>query len=177
MKNFDRRKFIKTTSLSAAFASSSNLFSNKPRSSDQKYMGDFAAPRLDKIKIALIGVGSRGQGHVKRFGSFPNTQIVAISDLHETNISKSLSIIDNLKTSNSHINPKTYSGNKDKWRIMLKETDADIVIISTDWDTHGIMAIESMKNNMHAFVEVPLATTIKDLWEIVNTSEIGRAHV
>ena len=54
---------------------------------------------------------------------------------------------------------------------MLKETDADIVIISTDWDTHGIMAIESMKNNMHAFVEVPLATTIKDLWEIVNTSE------
>ena len=47
---------------------------------------------------------------------------------------------------------------------MLKETDADIVVISTDWDTHGIMAIETMKNNMHAFVEVPLANTIKDLW-------------
>ena len=176
MKNFDRRKFIKTTSLSAAFASSSNLFSNKPRSSGQKYMGDFAAPKLDKIKIALIGVGYRGQGHIKRFGSFPNIQIVAISDLHETNISKSLSIIDNLKTSNSHINLKTYSGNKDKWRIMLKETDADIVIISTDWDTHGIMAIESMKNNMHAFVEVPLANTIKDLWEIVDTSEKYQKH-
>ena len=99
MKNFDRRKFIKTTSLSAAFASSSNLFSNRLRSPDQKYMGDFAAPKLDIIKIALIGVGYRGQGHIKRFGSFPNTKIVAISDLYETNISKSLSIIDNLKTS------------------------------------------------------------------------------
>ena len=32
-------------------------------------MGDFIAPRLDKIKIALIGVGYRGQGHIKRFGS------------------------------------------------------------------------------------------------------------
>ena len=176
MKNFDRRKFIKTTSLSAAFASSSNLFSNRLRSPDQKYMGDFAAPKLDIIKIALIGVGYRGQGHIKRFGSFPNTKIVAISDLHETNISKSLSIIDNLKTSKSHTNPKTYYGNKDKWRLMLKETDADIVVISTDWDTHGIMAIETMKNNMHAFVEVPLANTIKDLWEIVNTSEKFQKH-
>ena len=42
MKNFDRRKFIKTTSLSAAFASSSNLFSNRLRSPDQKYMGDLS---------------------------------------------------------------------------------------------------------------------------------------
>ena len=132
-------------------------------------MGDFAAPKLDIIKIALIGVGYRGQGHIKRFGSFPNTKIVAISDLHETNISKSLSIIDNLKTSKYHTNPKTYYGNKDKWRLMLKETNADIVVISTDWDTHGIMAIETMKNNKHAFVEVPLANTIKELWEIVNT--------
>ena len=65
MKNFDRRKFIKTTSLSAAFASSSNLFSNRLRSPDQKYMGDFAAPKLDIIKIALIGVGYRGQGTLR----------------------------------------------------------------------------------------------------------------
>ena len=65
MKNFDRRKFIKTTSLSAAFASSSNLFSKEQRPSEQKYMGEFAAPKLDKIKIAFIGVGYRGQGHIK----------------------------------------------------------------------------------------------------------------
>ena len=176
MKNFDRRKFIQTTSLSAAFSYSSSLFSNNSRPSDQKYMGNFSAHKLDKIKIAFIGVGHRGQGHIMRFGSFPHTQIVAICDLHETNISKSLSIINNLNAKNTTINIKTYWGNENKWKQMLKETDADIVIISTNWNNHGIMAIESMKNNMHAFVEVPLANSIKDLWEIVNTSEKYQKH-
>ncbi len=133
-------------------------------------MGDFIAPRLDKIKIALIGVGYRGQGHIRRFGSIKNTQIVAISDLHEVNISKSLSIIKDLKTSKSHKNVKTYWGDEDKWRLMLKETNADIVIISTNWNTHGVMAVESMKNDLHAFVEVPMATSIKELWDIVERS-------
>ncbi|MDA9596765.1 hypothetical protein N9R95_00005, partial [Flavobacteriaceae bacterium] len=33
------------------------------------------------------------------------------------------------------------------------------------------MAIESMKQGAHAFVEVPLALNLKDLWDIVDTSE------
>ncbi len=176
MSLFDRRKFIKTTSLSAAFASTQSLYSYKPRSSKNKYMGGYAAPKLDKIKIALIGVGNRGQGHIKRFGSIQNTQIVALSDLYETNISKSLSIIKSLKTSMSHTNPKTYWGNENNWKIMLDETDADIVVISTNWNNHAIMAIESMKNKMHAFVEVPMATSIKDLWQIVDISEKYQKH-
>ena len=35
------------------------------------------------------------------------------------------------------------------------------------------MAIESMKKNVHAFVEVPIATTIEDMWKIIDTSENG----
>ena len=99
MSFYDRRRFLKTTAISSAFLTTTKLDA-KIHSSESKgkYMGDFIAPRLDKIKIALIGVGYRGKGHIVRFGSIPNTQIVAISDLHEVNISKSLSIIDNLKT-------------------------------------------------------------------------------
>ena len=33
------------------------------------------------------------------------------------------------------------------------------------------MAIESMKSGAHAFVEVPIATNIKYLWNIVDTSD------
>ena len=60
--------------------------------------------------LELIGVGYRGQGHIKRFGSIKNTEIVAISDLHEVNISKGLSIINSLKTSENHNNVNTYWG-------------------------------------------------------------------
>ena len=93
MSFFDRRRFLKTTAISSALLATNKLNAEITTSQSKgKYMGDFIAPRLDKIKIALIGVGYRGQGHIKRFGSIENTEIVAISDLHEINISKSLSI-------------------------------------------------------------------------------------
>ena len=59
---------------------------------------------------------------------------------------------------------------------MLKEVKPDAVFISTNWENHAPMAIETMKNGAHAFVEVPMATTIEDLWKIVNTSEKTRKH-
>ncbi|MDA9658739.1 Gfo/Idh/MocA family oxidoreductase, partial [Flavobacteriaceae bacterium] len=70
----------------------------------------------------------------------------------------------------------TYWGGENKWKTMLKEVKPDIVFISTNWNSHGEMAIETMKNNAHAFVEVPLALSIKKLWEIVNTSEKYNKH-
>ena len=174
MSKFDRRNFIKTTSLSAAFASTSSLYSFNSRSSNQKYMGDFASPKLKNIKAAFIGVGYRGKGHLKLFSSLPETEVVAISDLYEDNIIDSLKIIKKLKKPVDKIN--TYWGGKNKWKTMLKEVRPDIVFISTNWKNHGVMAVETMKNNAHAFVEVPLALSINELWEIVNTSEKYNKH-
>jgi predicted dehydrogenase len=59
---------------------------------------------------------------------------------------------------------------------MLKEVKPDIVFISTNWKNHGVMAVQTMKNNAHAFVEVPLALSINELWKIVNTSEKYSKH-
>ncbi len=174
MSKFDRRKFIKTTSLSAAFASTTSLYSSNSRVSGQKYMGDFAAPKLKNIKAAFIGVGYRGKGHLKLFASLSGTEVVAISDLYEENIEKSLKILTDLNKPVEKIN--TYWGGENKWKTMLKEVKPDIVFISTNWKNHGVMAVETMKNNAHAFVEVPLALSINELWEIVNTSEKYNKH-
>ena len=38
------------------------------------------------------------------------------------------------------------------------------------------MAIESMKKGAHAFVEVPIAVTLKEMWKIVDTSEQTQKH-
>lgn len=174
MSKFDRRKFIKTTSLSAALASTPSLYSFKSRSSDQKYMGDFASPKLKNIKAAFIGVGYRGKGHLNLFASLTGTEVVAISDLYEDNIKASMKILEKLNKPVDKI--KTYWGGENKWKTMLNEVKPDIVFISTDWNSHGEMAIETMKNNAHAFVEVPLALSIKQLWEIVDTSEKYNKH-
>jgi len=174
MSMIDRRKFIKTTSLSAAFASTTSLYSFKSRSSDQQYMGDFASPKLQNIKAAFIGVGYRGKGHIKLFASLPGTEVVGISDLYEDNVEASMDIINKLNKPTKKI--KTYWGNENKWKTMLKDVKPDIVFISTNWNSHGEMAIETMKNYAHAFVEVPLALNINELWNIVNTSEKYKKH-
>ena len=174
MSMIDRRKFIKTTSLSAAFASTTSLYSFKSRSSDQQYMGDFASPKLLNIKAAFIGVGYRGKGHIKLFASLPGTEVVGISDLYEDNVEASMDIINKLNKPTKKI--KTYWGNENKWKTMLKDVKPDIVFISTNWNSHGEMAVETMKNYAHAFVEVPLALNINELWNIVNTSEKYKKH-
>ena len=174
MSMIDRRKFIKTTSLSAAFASTTSLYSFKSRSSDQQYMGDFASPKLQNIKAAFIGVGYRGKGHIKLFASLPGTEVVGISDLYEDNVEASMDIINKLNKPTKKI--KTYWGNENKWKTMLKDVKPDIVFISTNWNSHGEMAVETMKNYAHAFVEVPLALNINELWNIVNTSEKYKKH-
>jgi predicted dehydrogenase len=59
---------------------------------------------------------------------------------------------------------------------MLQEVKPDVVFISTPWTLHAPMAIEVMKQKAHAFVEVPLALTIEEMWEIVDTSERTQKH-
>ena len=46
-------------------------------------MGDFAAPKLDKVRCAFIGVGARGSGHCSQIGAIEGTEVVAICDLYE----------------------------------------------------------------------------------------------
>ena len=59
---------------------------------------------------------------------------------------------------------------------MLQEVKLDAVIIATNWNNHARMAIETMKQGAHAFVEVPIGVTLAEMWEIVDTSERTQKH-
>jgi len=179
MKNFDRRTFIKKSSLSAAslYATSNLAFSNgyEKKASGGKYMGDFAAPKIQTVRIAIIGVGGRGYGHAKQLASIEGTEIVAISDLHEDLVDRSVSSCVDLGDGR-HQNIARYFGEENQWKKILTEVKPDAVIIATNWNNHATMAIESMKHGAHCFIEVPIAVTIKEMWDIVNTSEQTQKH-
>ena len=81
MKRFDRRKFLKTTTFSAAAISTSGLISgyknqDKILEPSLNYMGDFSAPKLETIRTAFIGVGARGSGHLKAFSNIEGVEVV-----------------------------------------------------------------------------------------------------
>ena len=87
MKSLNRRNFLKKTSLSTAslYLASSIACSQEKEAtpSGGSYMGDFKDKKLEKVRIALIGVGARGSGHARQLAAIEGTEIVAISDLYE----------------------------------------------------------------------------------------------
>ena len=176
-----RKDFLKLSSASALLlglkSHSLNLYeSNDYKKNNSQYMGDFSAPKLDVVRVAFIGVGARGSGHAKQIAAIEGTEVVGISDLYKDLAEKSSYICQEIGNGKRHKNIAIYSGDKNKWMAMLKEVKPDAVFISTNWDNHAPMAIQTMESGAHAFVEVPMATTIEDLWDIVNTSEKTRKH-
>ena len=181
MKNYNRRKFLKTTAISAAGLTAASTLSNcdssnSTPSSKGNYMGDFAAPKLKTIKTAFIGLGARGSGHLKSIAKLEGVEIVALSDLYEENIERNNKIANDIGKGERHKNIVKYWGKENKWKLMLEEIKPDVVFISTNWNNHAPMAIFSMLKGAHAFVEVPIGVTMEDMWNIVNTSEETQKH-
>ena len=174
-----RRKFIQTASLGSAALSSlhlSNAPTLAPRPTKSKYMGGFQAKPLQKIKAAFIGLGYRGKDHLQNFGTLEGTEVVALCDLYQENVNKKLVLLQKIRPEYSETQPKMYWGDENQWKIMLEEVRPDVVFISTNWVNHAPMAIGSMEHGAHAFVEVPLATSIADLWAIIESSERTHKH-
>ena len=168
-----RRKFINQTTiagLSLGGFSFVNSCETEPQKNHHTYMGGFKGKPISQIKAAFVGVGDRGRVHARNFKSFKGTEIVGICDLYETRVK------DTIRSLNIEKSIKGYWGKDNLWIKMIEETKPDVVFISTNWDNHAKMAIKSMELGSHAFVEVPLANTIEDLWKIVNTSEKNRKH-
>ena len=176
MKNYNRRNFLKKSSLGVVGASTLSLScqENMSKSSPGTYMGDFADKPIDNIKAAFIGLGARGPGHLKNFATLENTKVVALCDLYNDNVEREQKRLQSYNSNSNDV--KLYWGDENKWKVMLKEVKPDIVFISTNWKNHAPMVIQSMKDGAHAFCEVPLAITTQEMWDIVNTSEKTQKH-
>ncbi len=181
MKNLDRRKFIKRTAYSGAGLAIGTSLTNcaTPQAipaSEGTYMGGFAAPKLETVRAAFIGVGYRGPNHLRFLAGFDGFEVVAISDLYEDNVKKEVEFCEKIGDGKRHQNIAQYFGGEEKWKLMLEEVKPDVVFVCTNWKNHAPMVIEAMKKGAHAFVEVPMALTIEEMWEIVNTSEETKKH-
>jgi predicted dehydrogenase len=184
MSRSNRRNFLKRSSLSGAALLTGGLLTNCATpggavpvpAREGEYMGGFAAPPIPKLRVAFIGVGNRGGQHLQFLAGLPNTEVVAISDLYEDKVLKWKEVAEGVGKGQRHAGIAIYHGDENRWQTMLTETKPDAVFIATDWRTHAPMAIRAMEGGAHAFVEVPIALTLEEMWAIVNTSERTQKH-
>lgn len=135
----------------------------------------FKTDAISKVKVGIIGLGNRGSGLLEMFDWLLKEQfaeIVALSDLRENQVSKAL---DWLKGKQDSI-PKTYFKGENDWKNLTLQDNVDLVLITTPWRWHTPMAIEAMNQGKHVASEVPIAYTLSDCWQLVETAEKTRKH-
>jgi predicted dehydrogenase len=176
-----RRQFLKTLGGASAGLAAANMavqaaVNTPPRLSGAHYMGDFAAPKLDKIKVAIIGCGARGGGHYNHLSTFEGTEFVGICDLYEDLAQRAKKKVLANGKGTRHQNVKLYHGDKFAYQKMLAETKPDLVYVVTPWEWHAPMAVDAMNAGAHVCCEVPLTTSLEECWKVIDTSEKTRKH-
>ena len=136
-----------------------------------KHILGLACPKIDTIKIAIIGLGNRGMMAIERLPQIPTVKIVAISDIDSNKVNKALKYLGNKKL----ILPEIYYGSND-WELICQSKDIDLVYVCTHWELHAPIAIYAMEHDKHVAVEVPAALTVKECWKLVKTAEKTRKH-
>ena len=151
-KKLSRRKFIKSTSTVAAG------FTIIPR----HVLGGagFIAPS-DKLNIAGVGAGGRGQSILK--GAFKGgmVNIVALCD------------VDDKRAATTYKKYEKAARYKDFRQMLEKQKDIDAVMVATPDHTHAVIAMAAMQLGKHVYVEKPLAHNI---YEVRMMTEAARKN-
>jgi len=135
----------------------------------------FKADPIKKVNVGIIGLGNRGTVLLEMFKwlvEHNDAEIVALCDLEEKKVNKAVDNLSKWQTSK----PKTYSGNKDAWKTLAQQDNIDLLLIVTPWEMHTPMALYGMNHGKHVAVEVPIAYTLTDCWNLIETAERTQKH-
>src|SRR5687768_699914 len=136
--DLSRRAFVKTSALATTAVALTAL--NYSR----------AAGANDRIRIAVIGVGGMGGGHVGSLvkkSAEENIHVVAVSDVYQRRITRAKSICQG----------EGYSD----YRKLLERKDIDAVLIATPDHWHAKISMDALEAGKHVYCEKPMTHTVE----------------
>ena len=156
----NRRSFVRNTGLTAA---------------SMALMGPhtlFAAE--SKVKVAMIGVGLRGQDHLDLLLRRSDTEVTAICDIDDRMLQSAKERI----TKSGKKMPVVYTGDVYAWKKLLEKEKPDALVIATPWEWHKDMVIGALEAGIkYVATEVILGITLQDHWDVVKAVEKTQGHV
>jgi predicted dehydrogenase len=150
--NRSRRDFIRNSSMAAAG------FFIVPR----HVLGRGYVAPSDKLNIAGIGVGGKGESDLAEFAKSPRANIVALCDVDDRQAKKS----------RDRFSKAPYY--KD-FRVMLEKekNNIDAVSVSTPDNTHAVAALAAMQLGKHVYCQKPMT---HDIYEARILTEAAKKY-
>ena len=163
----------------ALFASCGNADTNRTivtdvpeRPAGQTDMLGFAAEPMDSVRIGVVGLGMRGSSAASRLTFVPGARVTAICDIDTARVNKVMA-----RYAAKNYGPvATYGGEEESWKQLCEDPNVDLVYVVTDWKRHTPIAKYAMEQGKHTAIEVPAASTLEEIWDLINTSEKTRKH-
>lgn len=139
----------------------------------QKFnMSGYAAPAIPVVRIGIIGLGDRGSGAVERLSYIDGVEIKALGDKREVCVKGSQKYLASIGRPAA----QEFFGSDDIWKKLVELPDIDLIYTCTPWIMHTPVSVYAMEHGKHVACEVPIARTIDEAWQLVETSEKTRKH-
>jgi predicted dehydrogenase len=140
--NMKRRSFLKNTAIGIA---------GLPFLS---YTYPYIAPS-DKLRVAHIGLGNMGRGHLDWFSDFDDVDTVALCDVDEVRLMEKLKFLQEKR-------PDTKTDTYTDFRHVLDRKDIDAITCATPDHWHALVAIMAFQSGKDVYGEKPLSYAVKE---------------
>lgn len=120
----------------------------------------------DTVRVAVIGVGTRGSFLLRNTLKVPGVKVIAICDLDPQRSAAAEKAVADAGGS-----AKVYS---DFRRMLDERKDIDAVLIATPVDTHKMIAVTALEVGKNVYCEKPMATSPADVQMMVNAAHAAK---
>ena len=176
----DRRGFLESLLMASAASGFTGCAGSRICGSGAGSMAGFVAPKIDDIRVGVVGVGSRGSGAVYRLAThIPGVRVTAMADVRPERLRMVRKAwakeYGEGKAPRGNPMPAEYTG-EDGYKRLCEDPNVDVVYCTTHWAMHAPVSVYAMKCGKHAFMETPAGVTVDECWELVETAEKMRVH-
>lgn len=110
---------------------------------------------MEKVKVAVIGVGNMGKNHVRIYSEMSDVELIGIVDLNEK-IGKEIA---------NKFNTNFYKN----YNEIIDKVDAVSIVVPTKY--HYEIAKEFLNNNIDTLIEKPITLNLDDADELIKIAE------
>ena len=160
MNSHNRRNFLKLSSLAIGGLGLGGIFPPGKAFS-------YSSSTKQTIRLGFIGIGGRGSYHLDTALGIEGVEVPAICDVNTKNLYRAKRWVEE----SGQPSPTLYDRGPTDFVRLCEQEQLDAIICATPWDTHAPICLSAMNNGKHAACEVPLAQTLDQAWELVETFE------